>query len=682
MIDRKPSSVQKKLTGIVFLVSAFVLLLTSLQFVYIELQRMQSMARNDISSLAGLISTNVSFPLTIKDTNSAQKFLSSLAARQEVVSAYLFLPNGKTVASYSRSQKQYSRQESAREVAFLETEALQIDEGMKAGSQMSWQESGRLSYFMPISYEGSLVGYNYLSVELSTLRKHQLYLALGWLLALGPALLLTFFLSSRMQKHIAQPIEQLASRMGQISREKRLVGFVPKDTDDEFNLLFHGFDEMMRALKERDKMLEAHRKNLELEVQVRTRALEAEKEKAEQATLAKSRFLANMSHEIRTPMIGVLGMADVLREKGLSSADHELVETIYRSGEALLAILNDILDFSKIEAGQLALEQVPVDLVKVLEDVTRLMEINAHNKGLFIKLETTSDAPVVLGDPGRIRQVLLNLIGNAVKFTKSGGVTVSLITATQNSEDVCDCLFVVQDTGIGIAEAAQERIFDSFDQGQSSSTWNYGGTGLGLAIVRELVQMMKGDISVNSSPGKGSTFKVRLPMTLSNQTELSLEPVAPEEKIRKTLPIVPAVPQTPPVQNSQWRVLLAEDNPTTQNLISILLRQIGIELTIVNNGRDAVDTLTHQSFDLIFMDCQMPQMDGFEATSYLRANGLSTPIVALTAYARAEDEQQCLESGMNDFLSKPFRQSELKGILVRWLGDDVLAESPLSNSVG
>jgi signal transduction histidine kinase/ActR/RegA family two-component response regulator len=680
MSIRKPRSVQQKMTGIIFLVSTFVLILTSLQFVFIELQRIQNTAQNDISSLAKLVSTNVRFPMTIKDSVGSESVLASLAARKEVASAYLLLPNGRTFVSYSRAQNSSSRRDSAKAIKFIEMEARQIAEGLKSKTKLFWQENGRLGYFMPIIFEGSSVGYNYLSMELTTLRKHQLYLVLGWLLALGPVMLLAYFLSRRMQKHVSQPIEQLASRMGQISREKRLVGFVPKDTDDEFNLLFHGFDEMIRALKERDQMLERHRQDLELEVQVRTRALESEKEKAEQATVAKSRFLANMSHEIRTPMIGVLGMADVLRHKEFAEQDRQLIETIYRSGEALLAILNDILDFSKIEAGQLDLDPTPVSLERLAEDVTRLMKVNAHEKGIEVKLEVAPDMPVVMGDSGRIRQILLNLIGNAVKFTESGCVTVSLSCSRQERENVCDYFLVVRDTGIGIPPEVQERIFNSFDQGDSSSTRNHGGTGLGLAIVKELVEMMGGTVAVDSCLGKGSVFSVNLPLKLSEQPEL---PLIAQEATR-ALPEDMAksgVANGSVATGSGRHVLLAEDNPTTQRLISILLQQLGVELTIVDNGQAAIDYFEKGKSDLVFMDCQMPHVDGFEATAQLRSKGVTTPIVALTAYARAEDEQQCLHVGMNDFLSKPFRQSELKEVLVRWLGEDVLAQSPAGGSV-
>lgn len=676
---RKPISVQKKMTGIIFLVSMLVMILTSGQFIFVELQQMKSVVRDDIVALSRLISANARFHLAVKDYGGVKNTIDSLTARKDVVTAYLLKPDGFSQVGYSRSQNSRARIDAAKELEFLKLETRQIEEGVQSGTEQLWQESDRLAYFMPITFEGSHVGYSYISMELTKLRKQELLLALGWLLSMGVAMLITYFLSARLQQHISRPIEQLVSRMAQVSREKRLVGFLPKETDDEFKQLFHGFDEMVRALKERDQLLEQHRKDLELEVQVRTRALEAEKEKAEQATVAKSSFLANMSHEIRTPMIGVLGMADLLRQRPLKEQDLHLVKTIYRSGEALLTILNDLLDFSKIEAGHMSLDSVPFDAVRLTEDVTRLMELAAHDKGLDLTVSASVESTVVMGDPGRLRQVLLNLVGNAVKFTDSGSVSVSLEACDGPEEGECECLFVVRDTGIGIKEDVRSRIFDSFDQGDSSTTRMYGGTGLGLAITRELVHLMKGEIKVESKPGEGSVFSVRLPMTLSNQSELLLNGL-PKSMLSYSDDEAPVI-ASPVNLDGRRRVLLAEDNPTTQSLISILMQQMGLDLAIVDNGQAAIDYLEDKQVDLILMDCQMPILDGFKATAHLRAQGVTTPVVALTAYARAEDEEQCLDAGMNDFLSKPFRQNDLREVLFRWLGAEALSLSPVAKSV-
>ena len=676
---RKSRSVQQKMTAIIFLVSTFVLVLTTLQFVFFELKHSQDIAHDDINSLARLISANARFPMAIKDHAAVGSILDSLVARKDVVSAYLLWPNGKSVVGYSRSQNSHSRIDSSKELDFLQAEARQIAEGVQLGTEHFWQENGRLAYFMPITFEGSHVGYHYLSIELVGMYRHQISLVLGWLLVMGAAMLLTYLLSVRLQRYISGPVEQLVAQMKTISREKRLVDFPSKELNDEFSLLFHGFDEMIRALKDRDQRLERYRKNLEQEVQIRTRALEAEKERAEQASVAKSRFLANMSHEIRTPMIGVLGMSDLLRQKDLTEQDQQLVETIYQSGEALLAIINDILDLSKVEAGRLTIESVPADLVRLVEDVARLMNVTAHCKGIEIVLETAVDRLYVLGDPVRIRQILLNLIGNAVKFTEVGKVTVSLSTSSRQAQGLCDCLIDIQDTGVGIPVEAQSRIFDSFDQGDSSTTRKYGGTGLGLTIAKELTQLMGGQLTFESRPGEGSNFSLQLPLEICKQSELPL--LATVQNARpKPLAADPLVVSASDSSKSR-RVLLAEDNPTTQSLLTILLQQMGVELEIVDNGQKAIDFLLNEQVDLILMDCHMPFMDGLEATAQLRAQGLSTPIVALTAYAREEDEQRCLAAGMNDFLSKPFRQAELRDILTRWLGADALSQNSTTASV-
>lgn len=668
----KSLSVQQKMTGIIFLVSAVVLVLFSVMFAFFEVRRMHGSVHDDIRSLARLVAENVNSSLRIKDYVTTDQVLDSLASRKDIVSSYILLPNGKTISGYARTQGNYSRIDSTRQLESLEIESRQIAEGLQSGSEQIWYEDGHIMYFLPISFEGSRLGYNYINMELTALHRHELSLVLGWLLLVGPVMLLTYWLSQRLQRHISRPIEQLAGRMATISREKRLLGFMPKETGDEFSILFQGFDEMIQALKDRDQKLESHRKELEMEIQIRTRALEAEKEKAEQATAAKSLFLANMSHEIRTPMIGVLGMADILRHKGLGEQDKQLVETIYRSGEALLTILNDILDFSKIEAGRLELEPVPVNLAHLANDVACLMRVTAERKGLALALETPDGSPVVMGDPGRIRQILLNLAGNAIKFTTVGEVSIKLIMTGDPLAQSCDCVFVVQDSGIGILPQMQKRIFESFDQGEGGLARAQGGTGLGLSITRELVQLMSGQIEVESSPGQGSRFTVRLRLPIARQ-----EDAFSSDTHRIPTPGDHSSPKLfSTINKGGFCVLLAEDNPTTQSLISILLQQMGVGLHIVNDGQEAVDFLDRQEVDLILMDCQMPRLDGFEATSRLRASGLKTPIVALTAYARTEDEQQCLDVGMNDFLCKPFRQSELRGLLVKWLGADAVSVPP------
>jgi len=681
MLIRRPLSVQQKMTGIILLVSALVLLLTSLQFGFVGLKRLKDEARKDTRALSSLIAANARYPLVTRDINAAANLLDSLKARQEVVAAYLLLPNGQTLADYSRTRSSSARLTSGSQMKIFTIEARQIEEGLRRDVEILWEEEGLLASFVPIHFEGAQAGYLYLSYELSNLYREQLYMLLGWLLSMGVASVMVYFLSARLQRRISAPIVQLAAQMEQVAREKRLHGFVPKDTHDEFAMLFHGFDEMMSALMERDRMLDAHRHNLEKEVRERTHDLVLAKEKAEQATFAKSRFLANMSHEIRTPMIGVLGMADLLQQKPLNDEDRQMVETIYRSGEALLTILNDILDVSKIEAGRLVLEEQPFDLFRIGQEVVRLLKINAVAKGVELEVEVGENAPVVLGDEGRVRQVLLNLVGNAVKFTEVGKVSVSMSALKDITAGRCDFLIVIRDTGIGISADARERIFEAFSQADSGTTRKYGGTGLGLSIVYDLLQLMGGSIELESHPGEGSLFTVRLSLALAAQNT-TLPFLATVEKNFEPVVMLPPVGATVGDTTCRGRILLAEDNPTTQDLLAILLRQMHCELVIVDNGQEAVDHLAAHQVDLVLMDCQMPLIDGFEATAILRRRGATVPIVALTAHASKEDERRCLDAGMNDFLCKPFRQADLRRLLEKWLAVSPGARDTAAENLG
>jgi signal transduction histidine kinase/ActR/RegA family two-component response regulator len=650
------------MTGIIFLVSAFVLILMSVQFISVELKRIRDYSREDVRSLSSVIAANASLPLAIKDYVQMRAIIGSLAARKDVASAYLLSARGRSLVSLNSERSESSRSQPRLSMEVMQMEGRQIEEGRRLGREMTWEEGGRLSHLQPIRNNDKLVGYSYIAFEQSGLYRQKLYLALSWLLAMGVAVLFTSLLARRLQKQISAPVEELAERMHKISVEKRLEDGPPHKTHDEFALLYRGFDDMIAALKERDRLLDQHRRNLETEVQVRTRALEAEKERAEQATQAKSRFLANMSHEIRTPMIGVLGMAEQLLERGLTPEDHGLVETIYTSGEALLAILNDLLDFSKIEADRLVLEALPLDLGGVAREVVRLMQVNADNKGLELRLGGPAELPPVVGDPGRIRQILLNLVGNAIKFTEQGGVVLCLSAEPETGAGRYLYSFSVRDSGVGIDESLRQRIFSSFDQGDVTTTRKYGGTGLGLTIVRELTRLMNGTLELESEVGVGSTFTVQLPLEAASVGQTSRLLTFNREETAS-----PVGYDAPPLAGS--RILLAEDNPATQDLIRIILEKRGCRLTLVDNGQAAIDAGGVEAFDLILMDCQMPVIDGFEATARLRRAGVCTPIVALTAFARAEDEERCLAAGMDDFLSKPFRQEQLSALLKRWLKD-------------
>jgi len=408
------------------------------------------------------------------------------------------------------------------------------------------------------------------------------------------------------------------------------------------------------------------RKNEELETALVT---------ARDATQLKSRFLANMSHEIRTPMNGVLGMTDFLLSTDLTSEQQEYAGSIKKSADALLALINDILDLSRIEAVKLRLDHVPFSLPATVEESSSIFALQARAKGLDFATATSGDLPgMVVGDAGRVRQVLTNLIGNAVKFTDSGRIDVEVQLLRSTQDDVL-ARFTVSDTGIGIPPEQQSRLFESFTQGDGSSTRKYGGTGLGLSISKQLVELMDGQLGVESKPGHGSRFWFtanfgKAPVTAAAPAPPKRPVPTPAAPAPPSAPKVP-IPSVPAKSNGghrKLRVLLAEDNEINQRIALRLLEKLGVGADAVDTGRAAVEALSQRSYDLVLMDCQMPDMDGFEATAVIRnrERGKShTPICALTANAMEGDREKCLAAGMDDYISKPVGLEKLREAVER-----------------
>jgi signal transduction histidine kinase/CheY-like chemotaxis protein len=488
--------------------------------------------------------------------------------------------------------------------------------------------------------------------------------AVGGLLTLVLAIPLVRLTATR----VTGPLEQLVAATRAVSDDPRPQA-LPADPSvpAEVRALERGFEAMVArlhdsqaevksALDAREKAnlaLTATLEELDERVRQRTAALASATARVEAASRAKSQFLANMSHEIRTPMNGVIGMAELLSATPLDASQREIADTIRSSGQILLAIINDVLDLSTIESGQLVLERQPFELASVLQQAIKVVSPAAAAKRLPLVVEADPAIPPHLaGDRLRLGQVLVNLLSNAVKFTDSGRVTLRTRLVPGTGGGPGAIRIDVRDTGIGIEAERLSQLFQPFEQGDASTARRFGGTGLGLAISKRLVELMDGRLWGDSRPGEGSTFTLELPLRVA---EAHAVPAAKEDR--------PAAPAVPP---AALRVLIAEDNPVNQRVASRMLHRLGYQADVVENGRLAVEAAERLAYDVIFMDVQMPELDGLEAARRIRARGGRTPwIIALTAHALDEDRRQCLDAGMNDFLSKPVQLTELTKAMSR-----------------
>ncbi len=786
-------SIRTKVTAMIAVASTGVLVLALAVVMTKDYLNLRGDQLEQLTTLARVVGANSTAAVAFNDAEAATESLRTLEMTPHVKYAFIWAED-RVVASFVRNGGALN----SRSVADLRQRTPILHE-LRGDEQDMYAR-------VEILLDGEAIGTLYVVSDLSRLYlRLQEYLWIG-LGVLGAAILVALLVSVLFGTAISKPLSNLSVAMRAIESDKQYSQRVAKSGNDEVGQLINSFNAMLEQIELRDQKLRAHRNELEQQVQTRTQELvqtnaslwqavselEDAKTKAESANRAKSEFLATVSHEIRTPLNGVLGTTEVLLNTELSERQRRFGQIIHGSAKTLLSIINNILDFAKIEAGRIELDMVAFDPRNVVEEVQDLFNDMAEKKGLRFGSHVAPHLPRrLVGDAGRLRQVLTNLVGNAVKFTERGEVMIH-VRPDEIATDRMRLRIEVRDTGIGVAADSQKRIFESFAQADQSTTRRYGGTGLGLAIAKQLVQMMGGDIGVDSKVGEGSMFwfTVHLGITTEDAEDpkrrllsgiralvvdgtrssreafgaqlaslgISSRAVDHEDEALTLLQLAGRVGQRfdvafidPGELDADWlvkeirkdatigqtriillvsrltdeedgaadgiagverllkpvrqsavydclsatihakspadtlpeaaadappfaaRILIAEDNPVNREVASEALRQLGCRVDMANDGRQAIEGWESNAYDVILMDCHMPNMDGIEAAKIIRVREETdgrarTPIIALTANARGEDYQNCIAAGMDDYLTKPLTLDELRVALDRWIG--------------